>query len=48
MKFGTHSGVVVIITIQLHSTKLKLRFCAGSNPSRGLEACRRFARVRIF
>ena len=26
------SGVVVITTAQLHSTKPELRFCAGSNP----------------
>ena len=26
--------VVVIATTQYHSTKPKLRFCAGSNPSR--------------
>ena len=32
-----------ITTAQLHSTKLELRFCAGSNPA----ACRRFAMVRI-
>ena len=25
-------GVMVITTVQLHSTKPKLRFCAGSNP----------------
>ena len=28
-------GVAVITTAQLHSTKPKLRFCAGSNPARG-------------
>ena len=27
-------GVVVITTVQLHSTKPELRFCAGSNPAR--------------
>ena len=33
-------GVVVITTAQLHSTKPELRFCAGSNPARGvLEIC---------
>ena len=33
-------GVVVITTLQLHSTKPELRFCAGSNPARGgLEIC---------
>ena len=30
------SGVVVITTAQLHSTKPELRFCAGSNPARGV------------
>ena len=29
-------GVVVIATEQLPSTKLELRFCAGSNPARGV------------
>ena len=29
------SGVMVITTAQLHSTKPELRFCAGSNPGRG-------------
>ena len=29
-------GVVVITTAQLHSTKPELRFCAGSNPARGM------------
>ena len=29
--------VVVVITIaQRHPTKLELRFCAGSNPARGV------------
>ena len=28
--------VVVITTAQLHSTKSELRFCAGSNPARGV------------
>ena len=33
-------GVVVIATAQLHSTKPELRFCAGSNPVRGVsEIC---------
>ena len=33
-------GVVVITTVQLYSTKSKLRFCAGSNPARGaFEIC---------
>ena len=38
-------GVVVIITAQLHSTKLELKFCAGSNPA--LVACQRFEMLRI-
>ena len=29
-------GVVVITTAQLHSAKLELKFCAGSNPARGV------------
>ena len=29
-------NVVVITTAQLHSTKPELRFCAGSNPARGM------------
>ena len=29
-------GVVAITTARLHSTKPKLRFCAGSNPVRGV------------
>ena len=33
-------GVVVITTVQLHSTKPELRFCTGSNPACGLsEIC---------
>ena len=33
-------GVVVITTAQLHSRKPELRFCAGSNPARGMsEIC---------
>ena len=36
--------LVVITTVQLHSTKPELRFCAGSNL---FAACRRFAMVRI-
>ena len=28
--------VVVITTAQLHSSKSELRFCAGSNPARGV------------
>ena len=31
----TH-GVVVITTAQVHSTKLELRFCVGSNPACGV------------
>ena len=33
-------GVVVITTAQLHSTKPDLRFCAGSNPPRGVSEIR--------
>ena len=33
-------GVVVITTAQLHSTKAELRFCAGSNPARGVSEIR--------
>ena len=33
-------GVVVIATAQLHSTKPELRFCAGSNPARGVSEIR--------
>ena len=29
-------GVMVITTAQLHSTKSELRFCADSNPARGV------------
>ena len=29
-------GVMVVTTTQLHSTKPELRFCAGSNPARGV------------
>ena len=33
-------GALVITTAQLHSTKSELRFCAGSNPARGVsEIC---------
>ena len=32
----TNETVVVITTAQLHSTKPELRFCAGSNPARGV------------
>ena len=33
-------GVVVITTAQLHLTKPELRFCAGSNPARGVSEIR--------
>ena len=33
-------GAVVIATAQLHSSKPKLRFCAGSNPARGVPGIR--------
>ena len=33
-------GVVAITTAQLHSTKPELRFCAGSNPARGVSETR--------
>ena len=33
-------GVVVITTAQLHSTKPELKFCAGSNPARGVPEIR--------
>ena len=33
-------GVVVITTAQLHSTKPELKFCAGSNPARGVSEIR--------
>ena len=29
-------GAMVITTAQLHLTKPELRFCAGSNPARGV------------
>ena len=29
-----HRGVVAITTVQVHSRKLELRFCAGSDPAR--------------
>ena len=35
-----HSHVVVITSAQLHSTKPELRFCAGSNPARGVSEIR--------
>ena len=33
-------NIMVITTTQLHSTKPELRFCAGSNPSRGVSEIR--------
>ena len=40
MGITSRCGVVVITTAQLHSTKPELRFCAGSNPARGVsEIC---------
>ena len=33
-------GAVVVTTAQLHSTKPGLRFCAGSNPARGVSEIR--------
>ena len=33
-------GVVVITTVQLHSTKPELRFCSGLNPARGVSEIR--------
>ena len=38
--FKWRRGVVVITTAQLHSTKPELRFCAGSNPARGVSEIR--------
>ena len=35
-----HSGVVFITTAQLNSSKPDLRFCAGSNPARGVSEIR--------
>ena len=35
-----HRGVVVITTAKLHSSKPELRFCAGSNPARGVSEIR--------
>ena len=37
---GLHHVVVVIATVQLHSTKPELRFCAGSDPARGVSEIR--------
>ena len=33
-------GIVVVTTAQLHSTKLVLRFCAGSNLAHGVSQIR--------
>ena len=33
-------GVVVITTVKRRSTKPELRFCAGSNPARGVSEIR--------
>ena len=33
-------AIVVITTVQLHSTKPELRFCANSNPARGVSEIR--------
>ena len=35
-----YRGVVVITTVQIHSKKLKLKFCAGLNPARGVSEIR--------
>ena len=35
-----HRGVVVTTTTQLHATKPELKFCAGSNPARGVSKIR--------
>ena len=35
-----HRGVVVITAAKLHSTKPELRFCASSNPARGVSEIR--------
>ena len=32
--------IMVIVIAQLHSTKPELRFCAGSNPARGVSEIR--------
>ena len=36
VKIGKIEKIVVITTAQLHWTKPELRFCAGSNPARGV------------
>ena len=38
--YWKHGGVVVITTAQLHSIKSELRFCACSNPARGMSEIR--------
>ena len=40
LPYTTQSCVVVITTAQLHSTNPELRFCAGSNPARGVSEIR--------
>ena len=34
--YSWRRGAVVIPTAQLHLTKPELKFCAGSNPARGV------------
>ena len=47
-------GVAVITTVQLHSTKPELRFCACSNPDRGVSEIQdgedlwQWSRLEIF
>ena len=38
--FMWRRGVVVVATAQLHSSMPELRFCAGSNPARGVSEIR--------
>ena len=38
--FVSCRSVVVITTAQFHSSKAELRFCAGSNPARGVSEIR--------
>ena len=38
--FFWRRGVVVNTTARLHSTKPEFRFCAGSNPARGVSEIR--------
>ena len=40
IRHARRRGVVVITIAQLHSTKLELRFRAGSNPARGVSEIR--------